>query len=251
MGGCALVALGMSIDETFRALRRRSERCPENEAQRDFIRTYARASSIEGCVLGAAIGDAMGNPTEFLSMAAIRASYGPNGVEGFVRYEHANGARFAPYTDDTQLAEVVLRGLLHARQEGTGFDGAMRRLASGIADWADAPLGGHRAPGNACLAGARALKRGVPWARAGAADAGGCGSVMRAYPFGLVFADDFATAIEWSVAHSRMTHGDPIALAACAAMAAGTARAVHRAPIDGIVTAMSMRRGRGAAAPPT
>ena len=46
---------------------------------------------------------------------------------------------------------------------------------------------------------------------------------MRAYPFGLVFADDPARAEAWSIAHSKLTHRDPIALAACAAMAVGTA----------------------------
>src|SRR5581483_7532520 len=85
------------------------------------------------------------------------------------------------------------------------------------------PQGGHRAPGNACMSGCRALEQGVHWSRAGGETAGGCGSVMRAFPFGLVFIDDLARAEEWAVEHSKLTHRDPIALAACAAMAAGTA----------------------------
>ena len=50
---------------------------------------------------------------------------------------------------------------------------------------------------------------------------------MRAYPFGLLFADDLQRAERWSVEHSKMTHRDPIALAACAAMAVGMARIVR------------------------
>ena len=33
-----------------------------------------------GCILGLAIGDALGMPTEFLSLAEIRARWGPEGV---------------------------------------------------------------------------------------------------------------------------------------------------------------------------
>src|ERR1043165_3260421 len=74
------------------------------------------------------------------------------------------------------------------------------------------------------MAGCRRLAQGVPWREAGGATAGGCGSVMRAYPFGLVFASDRAKAEDWAGEHSRLTHRDPIALAACAAMAVGMAR---------------------------
>src|SRR5437764_1405491 len=66
-----------------------------------------------GVVLGAAIGDAMGHPTEFLSsVAQIRAKYGPEGVTKFELWWDRGGKHFAPYTDDTQLAEAVLRALV-------------------------------------------------------------------------------------------------------------------------------------------
>jgi len=77
------------------------------------------------------------------------------------------------------------------------------------------------------MAGCRALASGTAWHEAGGPKAGGCGSVMRAYPFGLIFADDLRRAERWAVAHSLLTHGDPIAKAACAAMAVGMARTVR------------------------
>ena len=186
-----------------------------------------------GVVLGAAIGDAMGHPTEFMSMAGIHARFGAKGVQGFeLHWADAHGKKFAPYTDDTQMAEVVLRSLLQSRERNESLDGAMRRMAKGFIEWAAQPQGGHRAPGNACLSGCRALASGVPWHQAGGATAGGCGSVMRAYPFGLVFAHDLARAEDWAVAHSKLTHRDPIALAASAAMAVGVALAMrHATPI--------------------
>jgi ADP-ribosylglycohydrolase/protein-tyrosine phosphatase len=186
-----------------------------------------RTSMDLGCVLGGAIGDAMGHPTEFLSMGEIRRRWGASGVTGFELWWDRGGARFAPYTDDTQMAEAVLISLLASREQNEDLDAAMRRMGAAFVEWSRAPQGGHRAPGNACMSGARALARGVPWNEAGGATAGGCGSVMRAYPFGLVFSNDLAQAERWSVAHSQLTHRDPIALAASAAMAVGVARIVR------------------------
>ena len=199
-----------------------------------------RRSRIVGAVLGAAIGDAMGAPVEFVSsVAEIWRHHGPAGVTGFVRLDEvAGGRRVARYTDDTQMAEAVLRGLLDARDDDDDLDGAMGRIAARFVEWKNHPQGGHRAPGNACLAGCEALERGVPWAEAGGATAGGCGSVMRAYPFGLVFADDLERAEAWAVAHSRLTHGDPIALAACAAMAVGVALLLRDVAVAEVLGAM-------------
>jgi ADP-ribosylglycohydrolase len=184
--------------------------------------------AMAGCVLGAAIGDAMGHPTEFMSMDAIRQRWGAQGVQGFELYwEDARGDRFAPYTDDTQMAEAVLRSLLASRESGEELDAAMQRMGRAFVGWARQPQGGHRAPGNACLSGCRALAAGAHWSQAGGASAGGCGSVMRAYPFGLVFRHDLQRAERWAVAHSALTHRDPIALAASAAMAVGVALALR------------------------
>ena len=189
-----------------------------------------------GAVLGGAIGDAMGHPTEFIgSFEAIRNRYGPDGVTSYQLFWERDGQRFAPYTDDTQMAEVVLRTLV---EEHADLDAAMKKTAEGFVEWSQHPQGGHRAPGNACLAGCRALARGVPWAEAGGSTAGGCGSVMRAYPFGLVFADDLEKAEAWSVAHSKLTHRDPIALAASAAMAVGMARIIQGQELDWVLSEM-------------
>jgi ADP-ribosylglycohydrolase len=190
-------------------------------------------------VLGAAIGDALGHPTEFLRSSEERlAQLGVSHVDGFYLWWERGGRRFAPYTDDTQLAEAVLRGLLWSRANGASMDDTMAHLAKRFVVWAFAPQGGHRAPGNATLAGCCRLAEGVPWREAGSVDAGGCGSVMRAYPFGLVFASDPEQAEHWAVEHSRLTHGAPIALAACAAMAVGAALALRKEPEGSILASM-------------
>ncbi len=193
-----------------------------------------RRSRILGAVLGAAIGDAMGHPTEFISsFEGIYERYGPEGVTKFELYREDNGRRYAPYTDDTQMAEVVLRTLLAGHDD---LEDTMTRMAKGFVQWSHFPQGGHRAPGNACMSGCRRLEHGVLWSEGGGERAGGCGSVMRAYPFGLVFADDINKAEQWSVQHSRLTHRDPIALAACAAMAVAMVRILREEDLD-IITA--------------
>jgi len=199
----------------------------------------AARERVLGAVLGAAIGDALGYPVEFIrSVAEIRERYGPDGVTGYVRYREQEGRRFALYSDDTQMAEVVLRTLVWAKDEGVDLDRTMQRMAKGFVLWAYAPQGGHRAPGDACMAGCRALYAGDPWQEAGGINAGGCGSVMRAYPFGLVLAGDPDRAEAWAVEHSKMTHRAPLALAACAAMTRGVIAAFTGETPETILRAM-------------
>jgi ADP-ribosylglycohydrolase len=194
-----------------------------------------RRDRIAGAILAAAIGDALGHPTEFMSMPDIIDTFGPAGVVGFEKWWTRVGHRFAPYTDDTQMAELVARALVAEHHD---LDVAMTNLAERFINWAHNPQGGHRAPGTACLSGCRALERGVAWAEAGGATAGGCGSVMRAWPCGLIFVDDVQRAEAWAVAQSRLTHNDPIALAASAAVAVGTAYSVQGIHITSVVDAM-------------
>lgn len=249
IGGCVLRHSGMDGERALQALvETRGPGCPESDAQRQFVWDFAAGapsprSRVLGAVLAAAIGDALGHPTEFLSHQQIRSTYGPSGVTGFELWWERDGRRFAPYTDDTQMAEIVLRALVSHGREAT-LEPVMTAMAQGFAHWSVEPQGGHRAPGNNCMHGAGRLRAGVHWREAGAPTAGGCGSVMRTYPFGIIFADDLERAEHWAVEHSRMTHGDPIALAACAAMAVGVALELQgRAPAD-VLASMVEAAGR-------
>jgi ADP-ribosylglycohydrolase len=67
---------------------------------------------------------------------------------------------------------------------------------------------------------------------------------MRAYPFGLLAGDDLALAERWAVEHSRMTHQDPIALAACAAMTAGVALELRAESPAAVLAGMIEAAGR-------
>ncbi|MBK9342280.1 MAG: ADP-ribosylglycohydrolase family protein [Dehalococcoidia bacterium] len=250
IGGCVLRQSGMDVPATFAALAAaRGPNCPETKGQRDFIQAFVPAapdqrSRLFGAVLGAAVGDALGHPTEFLSHDGITRTFGPSGVSGFELWWTRGTHRFAPYTDDTQLAEIVLRALVQHADSPGSLDAVMEAIAANVAKWSVDPQGGHRAPGNSCIAGAERLRAGTPWRQAGGPNAGGCGSVMRAYPFGLLLRHDVARAEQWAVEHSRMTHQAPIALAACAAMAVGVAGEVRGDAPGEVLTEMVEAAGR-------
>ena len=202
-------------------------------------------SRITGAILGAAIGDALGHPTEFRkTRQAIEEAFGVGGVRGFVLYWDRDGKHFAPYTDDTQLAWTVLVSLIESVRGGWSLDRTMERIAQRFVCWAYEPTGGHRAPGNATLAGCRRLLHGSSWREAGDAKAGGCGSVMRAYPFGLLFCGDPDRAEHWAAEHSYPTHQASIALAASAGMARGMAVATTGSPSETVLTEMIAAAGR-------
>ena len=67
----------------------------------------ARQSSYRGCLLGMAVGDAMGYTVDNRSWPEIQEDYGPNGL---LRYDLVNG--YADVTSYTQLAAFTCNGLL-------------------------------------------------------------------------------------------------------------------------------------------
>ena len=60
-----------------------------------------------GCMLGGALGDALGYPVEFLSADEINKQYGKNGITD-LRPDKQLGA--APVSDDTQIEQPFISG---------------------------------------------------------------------------------------------------------------------------------------------
>ena len=71
--------------------------------------TTARASLIEACLLGGAIGDSLGADIEFASLALIRWRF-PQGFDGLPPHDGIAGA----ITDDTQMTLFTAEGLIRA-----------------------------------------------------------------------------------------------------------------------------------------
>lgn len=72
-------------------------------------------SRIAGCRLGGAVGDALGAPVEFWSLARIRRQFGPGGIRDFVPAHGKVGA----ITDDTQMTLFTAEGLIRAHLSQT------------------------------------------------------------------------------------------------------------------------------------
>ena len=136
---------------------------------------------VRGAIIGLAVGDALGFPTEFISRHQILERFGPEGVTDFVASHHPAGT----YTDDTQMSIAVAEGLLDAGIDAS-IDDLMQAIANRFVTWARSPEN-NRAPGGTCLRGCANLADGVPWRDAGVANSKGCGSAMRVAAIGIAY----------------------------------------------------------------
>ena len=91
----------------------------------------------QGCFLGLAIGDALGYPTEFLSLPQIQQRYGPAGIQDLA-------GNPALHSDDTQTSLAVARSLIQAGQDGV--ENWMVAFAQEFVAWLRSPEN-DRAPG--------------------------------------------------------------------------------------------------------
>lgn len=194
-------------------------RAPETESKADRLR---------GCLLGGAIGDALGAGIEFDSLAEIREKFGREGVTDYVP---AYGLRSA-ITDDTQMTLFTVEGLCRSWVRGavkgicdeTGVVGlAYRRwaLTQGVSLpedlWPDdgepdgwlirrQELHSKRAPGNTCLSALRQPELGTTARPIN--DSKGCGTVMRVAPVGFL-PRSAEGVFNTGCAVSALTHGHP------------------------------------------
>lgn len=206
-------------------------------------------SQAQGTILGLAIGDALGHPTEFRTREKILASFGPAGVTDFVGIHDSRWPRIplilgsthppGTYTDDTQMSIAVARGLLetHGRDGHDSLDDKMRAIARHFVTWANSSEN-NRAPGETCMTGCRNLEKGMPWREAGVARSKGCGSVMRVAPIGVLYHNDRAMLLEVARASSILTHGHDAAVEASAAGALMVAMAADGSEPEEIYDAM-------------
>lgn len=183
-----------------------------------------------GSLWGLAIGDALGMPTQDLTLATIRADYGritsllPAGPSQLI----AKGAPAGMITDDTEQALILAR-LLAA-------DGRIdpQRFCSEMLGWEESMI----ARGSLDLLGP-STKRALLEIRGGAspADAGKTGTTngaaMRVAPVGIaVPSEPTALLVTAVVEASNITHGTSGALAGAAAVAGVVSSALEGANKD-------------------
>ncbi|MBO1332012.1 ADP-ribosylglycohydrolase family protein [Streptomyces sp. VRA16 Mangrove soil] len=171
-----------------------------------------------GSLVGLALGDALGFPTEFNDVPAILAKCGP-----WREMELPGGRRVAHITDDTQMTLAVARGLRTAMGRGLlGPKRFARPLREEFVDWYHSPEN-NRAPGHTCLVACERLDGDREWQDASQIHSKGCGANMRVAPVGLAPGLDDEQRAGAAQLQAALTHGHPTGLAASDL----TARAVH------------------------
>ncbi|MFJ9041396.1 ADP-ribosylglycohydrolase family protein [Streptomyces sp. NPDC102406] len=161
-----------------------------------------------GSLLGLALGDALGFPTEFNDVPAILAKCGP-----WRRMELPGPVAYI--TDDTQMALAVARALRTAVGRGPlGAELFEPPLREEFVDWYHSPEN-NRAPGNTCLSACDLLRdEGRGWQDASQAHSKGCGANMRVTPLGLLPGLSDEQRAGAAQLQAGLTHGHPTALAA-------------------------------------
>ncbi|WP_433652425.1 ADP-ribosylglycohydrolase family protein [Micromonospora zamorensis] len=156
-----------------------------------------------GSLFGLAYGDALGKPTEFLTVAEIQHRYGPTGPREL-------SGEPALVTDDTQMA-LAVGWALHEAPSLTP-EAVEPLLRQRFVAWAVSP-DNNRAPGMTCLRACAELTRGVRWQDATVIGSKGCGANMRVTPIGLLDVD-LETMAGLAQLQAGLTHGHPTGLAA-------------------------------------
>lgn len=163
--------------------------------------------SAAGSLFGLAYGDALGKPTEFLTIDEITRKFGSDGPQDLPDP--------ALVTDDTQMALAVGRAVLDATAGSGALTAASLAPALTVrfVEWAQSPEN-NRAPGMTCLRACGGLADGKPWVAATVAGSKGCGANMRVTPIGLVPGLSPSTRAGSAQLQAAVTHGHPTGLAA-------------------------------------
>lgn len=162
-------------------------------------------NKFRGCLIGGAIGDALGYAVEFMKDSDIFAKYGENGI---TEYELINNV--ALISDDTQMTLFTANGLLLGTTRGM-MRGIMGTYPSYIAlcyeDWLKtqtaegfrfeppryswlnnvSEMNHSRAPGRTCIN--YLMDNNLGTTSEPKNNSKGCGGVMRVAPIGLYFDD--------------------------------------------------------------
>lgn len=157
-----------------------------------------RLDRILGCMAGGAVGDALGNPVEFMDIHSIRKRYGKQGI---IRYER-DDAGMAVITDDTQMSLFTANGLLYGCTQEAMNNSSTKTIRNYIAgaylEWYETQTGkkktykacwirvipelnNRRAPGSTCMMSLQSIHKGKDVMN----NSKGCGGVMRVAPIAL------------------------------------------------------------------
>lgn len=172
-----------------------------------LVRQVEQRDRFLGCLLGCAVGDALGAPYEGLWSESIPGD--DSLLAEFAEYE---GYRRGQYTDDTQLSAATVESLVaNGCLSYPHVAGSIARL------WKNQSVIG---PGGACTQAAHSFLRTGDWTTCGAAvGQAGNGTAMRTAVLGLYFLNEPERLPNSAADVSRITHQDQRSIAGGVAIA--------------------------------
>ena len=231
------------------------------QIDRYYVVPLSPASRRLACLLGGAIGDALGYRVEFQRWPDIEREYGAAGI----RLENASGTLIV--SDDTQMTLFTLEGLTRApsgdriidevREAYLDWLGTQARRGDGRESRGQLAvhpaLRQSQAPGNTCLSALRLGGQGTVVQPIN--DSKGCGGVMRTAPLGFLPETVTDTDVfRFGAEAAALTHGHPDGYLPAGAMAVLVRDALNGVAWDasvtkvlGLVRASSASEGTAAA----
>jgi ADP-ribosylglycohydrolase len=162
----------------------------------------------KGCLLGLAVGDALGAPVEFLSIHKIKEKYGGKGI---VDYDVWGGFKPGSYSDETQLslatAKACINAYLNLINEGESL--SHQFVYKRYLEWLDNLKDSFRVrqPGYTCM---NVLQSGKKGSIADPInDSNEASGLLRTAPVGLAFPPGMA--FREGADYAALTHGHPTA----------------------------------------
>ncbi|MBQ7541663.1 MAG: ADP-ribosylglycohydrolase family protein [Clostridia bacterium] len=176
-------------------------------------------NKIRGCLIGGAVGDALGYTVEFKRYAEIRKQFGDKGIAAYVTDPKSGKAIIS---DDTQMTLFTAEGIL--APEGDAADNVYKAYLNWLTTqrtaYANRPAAGasrlmrraelyaRRAPGNTCLSALSSGRMGTVEHPINASK--GCGGVMRVAPIAFLKLSDPSETDKLAAQAAAITHGHPL-----------------------------------------
>lgn len=213
-----------------------------------FPQKPTKLERFEGCILGGAIGDALGAPVEFMKLQEIYKKYGPKGITLKSFIESKTPLEF---TDDTQMTFFTADGLLkssiknHSKYKINFMD-----VYESYKDWLSTQMGlfpifdrgwiskiknlyQEKAPGITCINSIMNGKPGTLSCKIN--DSKGNGGVMRSAPIGLLYYSRPDIAFKTAVACTALTHSNPDAYLSAGTFASVISHIIQGKTLDDAV----------------
>ena len=189
-----------------------------------------KPDNYEGCLIGGAIGDALGAPVEFMPLYAIKREYGQNGIKKLLTKEKQK----AEFTDDTQMTIFTADGLIKSALKNHSINNInFYDVFESYGDWLSTQRNKRvhkgwlsdikelykvKAPGNTCISAIMGGEPGTIDKKIN--DSKGNGGTMRVAPVGLMYYNNPSRAFNIAVGCCALTHSRPEAYLSAGAMAA-------------------------------